>query len=139
MKNEKKQLKDFEVNVKIKIAALWAVIMILYIYNDIYSLFKPGTLESMLAGKMGPFDVSQVGLFSGAVLMAIPAMMIFLSLVIKPQPNRILNIIVSFVYIGVMVASLINEWYFYILMGVLEIACNVLIIILSARWPKMNV
>lgn len=132
----KGQLKEFKVNVKIKLAALWIVIMILYIYNDMFSLFKPGVLQSMLDGYMGPFLVSQGGLFSAAVLMAVPALMIFLSLVLKPKANRIINIVISILYIGVMIASLIGEWYYYIFMGAVEIACNVLIILYAAKWPR---
>ncbi len=132
----KGQLKEFKVNVKIKLAALWTVIMILYIYNDMFSLFKPGVLQSILDGYMGPFLVYQGGLFSAAVLMAVPTLMIFLSLVMKPKANRIINIVVSILYIGVMIASLIGEWYYYIFMGAVEIACNVMIILFAVKWPR---
>lgn len=134
----KGQLKEFKVNVKIKLAALWTMIMILYIYNDIFSLFKPGVLQSILDGYMGPFLVSQGGLFSAAVLMAIPTLMIFLSLVLSPKANRITNIIVSTLYIGVMIASLIGEWYFYMFMGAVEIACNIIIIIIAVKWTRVE-
>ena len=138
MKDEKQLLKDSKVNVKAKLSALWIVIMILYIYNDMFSLFKPGVLQSMLDGYMGPFLASQGGLFAAAVLMAIPALMIFLSLVMKAKVNRIVNIVVSILYIGVMITSLIGEWYYYIFMGAVEIACNILIIVLAIKWPRVT-
>lgn len=138
MKRQKQPLTDAKVNTKIKIAALWIVVMILYIYNDFFSLFKPGALEHIMAGNMGPFAVSQGGLLSASVLMVIPALMIFISLVLKPKVNRVVNSIVSGLYIAVMVTSLIGEWYYYIFMGAVEIVCNILIIYFAIKWPRVE-
>jgi hypothetical protein len=138
VKQAKKPLEDIKVNVKVKIASLWVVIMILYIYNDFFSLFPPGALEEMMSGYMGPFPVTQLALLQSCVLMAIPTAMIFLSLTLKPIVNRWVNIIVSIIYIGVMVASVIGEWGFYYFMGVLEICANALIILLAFKWPKVK-
>ncbi len=112
---------DEKIDVKIKISALWVVIMICYLYNDFFSLFKPGSIEQISMGFMGPFPVTQGALISSTILMAIPTAMIFLSLVMKPSINRIVNIILSFLYIVVMVVCLKGEWIFYILMGIIEI------------------
>jgi hypothetical protein len=45
-------LKDVNVNVKIKLAALWASVMFLYAYADItHFVLQPGSLEDILKGK----------------------------------------------------------------------------------------
>lgn len=140
MTNKKKmnQLEDLKVNVRIKIASLWIVILILYIYNDFFSLFTPGALEEITAGYMGPFLVTQASILQGCILMAIPTVMIFLSLVLNPKVNRTLNIILSLLYIVVMVASVIGEWSYYYFMGAIEIAANIAIIIYAVKWPKVK-
>lgn len=135
-KQNQERFEDVKVNVKVKIASLWIVIMILYIYNDIFSMFTPGAVEEMMSGYMGPFPVTQFALFGGALLMAIPTAMIYLSLTLKANINRWVNIIVSACYILVMVVSVIGEWAFYYFMGVLEIWANIVIIYLAIKWPK---
>jgi len=135
---DRKLLKDNKVNIKIKIASLWIVIMILYLYNDLFSLFTPGALEEMISGYMGPFPTTQSSLFGGALLMVVPTAMIFLSLVLKAKVNRWVNIVISALYIIVMVASVIGEWAFYYFMGIVEICANIIIIYLAARWPTLD-
>jgi len=138
VKQVKKSLEDIKVNIKIKISALWVAIMALYIYNDFFSLYKPGIMEDMLQGNMGPFPVTQSALFSAAILMAIPAVMIFLSLAMKPRLNRIVNIILGIVYVVVMVISVQGEWMYYIFMGVVEIILTALIVLLAIKWPRLE-
>jgi hypothetical protein len=70
---------DAETPPKAKLSALWAAVMLCYIYGDIFTFFKPGTLADILAGKTGAFG-TQGGLLAAAMLMAIPSVMVFLSL-----------------------------------------------------------
>ena len=137
-KENRKQLVDTKIDVKVKIAALWVVLMILYIYNDFFSLFTPNAITEIIDGNMGPFPVTQGGLFSAALLMAIPSVMIYLSLTLKAKVNRWTNIVLSVGFIGVMVASIIGEWAFYQFMGVIEIIVNIVIIWLAIKWPTSN-
>ena len=90
-----------KVNIKIKLSVLWITLMMLYIYADILSLFSPGAVEEMIAGNMGPFPVTQIALLSATVLMIIPSLMIFLSIVLKPKANRMTNLIVGIIYTAV--------------------------------------
>ena len=43
-----------KIPVKMKLSALWAALMFLYIYADFFSLHKPGQMEVVMAGRMGP-------------------------------------------------------------------------------------
>ena len=45
----KNSLVDIEINVKIKLALFWVALMFFYIYNDLLSMFKPGTVEELVA------------------------------------------------------------------------------------------
>jgi len=131
------ETEDIKINVKMKISALWAAMMLLYIYADILSLFRPGQIEEMIEGLMGPFPVTQASLLTASVLMIIPAVMVFLSLILKPKADRWVNIALGVLYTAVNISNLLGEtWAYYILFGVVEIACTSLIVWYSWRWPN---
>ena len=124
-----------KINVKLKLSALWAALMFLYIYADIFSLFKPGVIEEMAAGRMGPFPVTQSSLFAASLLMVIPAVMVALSITLKPGVNRWVNIILGVLYTCVNISNLIGEpWAFYVLFGTSEIVLTCLIVWLAWKW-----
>jgi hypothetical protein len=50
-------LEDIKVNVKLKLAALWASLMFLYIYVDYFGLYKPDYINNILAGKVWFFRI----------------------------------------------------------------------------------
>ena len=121
--------------VRMKLSALWIAMMLLYIYADIFSLFKPGVLEEMMGGRMGPFPVTQASLLSAAVLTIIPAVMVFLSLALKSGAARWASIILGVLYTLVNISNLIGEtWAFYILSGTVELVVTVLIIWHAWKW-----
>ncbi len=133
-------LEDVNVNVKIKLAALWAASMFLYIYVDHFYLFVPGTIENVIAGEIGlGIQVSQVALLAMLILMMIPSLMIFLSLVLKPKANRWTNIIVGILKFAAVLAGAIGEsWAFYIFASIVEIVLLSLIVWYAWKWPKQE-
>ena len=64
------ELEDMKISVKMKLSALWAAVMFCFIYGDIFSLHKPGVIADMMAGKIGPFPVSQETLLGLSLFMA---------------------------------------------------------------------
>ena len=129
-------LDDMKVHVKLKLSALWAALMFCYIYGDYFGLYVPGQLKGMLAGQ-GPIGpVSQGTLVITSVLLAVPGIMVFLSLVLAPRVNRWLNIFLGAFYIVVMLVTIPGAWAFYILMGIIEIAIGVLTVWYAWSWPK---
>jgi hypothetical protein len=126
---------DGKTPVKVLLSALWAALMFLYIYADHFSLFKPGQVEEVLAGRMGPFPVTQASLLTAAILMLIPAVMVFLSLALKPVVGRWTNIILGLLYTAVNIGNLVGEtWAFYLLFGVVEMALTLLIVGYAWTW-----
>ena len=62
--------------------------MFCYIYGDYFGLYKPGALQGILKGEMGPLGPTTQGILLGtSVLMAIPSLMVFLSLVLSPSES----------------------------------------------------
>ena len=128
-------LEDVQINVKVKLSALWIAMMLLYIYADILSLFRPSQLEEIMEGRMGPFPVTQESLLTASLLMIIPAVMVFLSLTLKPAVNRWTNISLGVLYTLVNISNLIGEsWAYYISFGIVEILITSLIVSSAWKW-----
>ena len=133
------EMEDVKTHVKMKLSALWVAMMLLYIYADILSLFRPGQVEEMIEGRMGPFPVTQGSLLTATILMAIPAVMVFLSLTMKPKVNRWVNITLGVLYTLVNVSNLIGEtWAYYIVFGIVEIGLTLLIVWYAWKWLKQE-
>ena len=129
------EMEDVKINVKMKLSALWVALMFLYIYADIISLYRPGQIEEMISGRMGPFPATQGSLFVASILMMIPAVMVFLSLTLKPKVNRWANIILGVLYTLVNISNLIGEtWAYYIFSGVVELVLTFLIVWYAWNW-----
>ena len=128
-------MEDMKINVKVKLSALWVSMMLLYVYADILSLFRPGQVEEMLDGRMGPFPVTQSSLLVASILMIIPAVMVFLSLTLKSKVNRWANIVTGVLYTLVNISNLIGEtWAYYISFGIVEIVLTLLIVWHAWKW-----
>ena len=130
-------LEDFQVPVKVKLSALWTAVMFCYVYGDYFGLYRPGQLQSMLAGKMGPLGPTTQGvLFGTSLMMAIPAVMVFLSLALKPAVNRWANIALGTFYTLIMLVTMPGAWAFYIFFGVVEVVLTALVVWYAWRWPR---
>ncbi|MDP2070372.1 DUF6326 family protein, partial [Methylotenera sp.] len=132
-------LEDIKVNVKLKLAALWASFMFLYIYVDYFHLYMPGSIEDILAGKVFVFDISYVFLLIAMIFVIIPALMIFLSVALPAKVNRWANIILATVYIPYMLFNLAGEaWVHMYFAAAVEVVLLLLIISYAWKWPKQE-
>ena len=138
-KNSPVALEDIKVNVKLKLSALWAAILFIYVYVDIFGFYQPGEIEHILEGKVGDFDITQTWAMSALILMMIPSLMVFLSLALAAKVNRWTNIVVATFYILVAIGNPIGEDWVYIWFGsIVEIVLLALIVWNSWKWPKQE-
>jgi hypothetical protein len=101
--NKKKAvLEDVKINVKMKLSALWVALMFFYLYRDVLGFMEPGHIEDLIAGEIAGIRMTQAVLLGSAILMAIPSVMVFLSLALKAKANRWANIILGIVHIGIL-------------------------------------
>jgi hypothetical protein len=129
-------LSDFKIPVKLKLSALWTSVMFCYLYGDYFGLHKPGKLREMLDGRM-PIGATTQGLLLGtAALMAIPSLMVFLSLVLKPTINRWANVVFGALFTLIMLITMPGAWAFYIFLGVIEVVLTGLIVWYAWTWPR---
>ncbi len=75
---------------RILLSALWVTVLLIYLYGDVLRIYS-GDFARMTEGK--PF--SGVQWLGAAVLMLIPILMVFLSLVLPQDVARWANIIVA--------------------------------------------
>lgn len=129
-------LHDVKVHVRFKLAALWASIMSCYIYGDFLGLYRPGDVQGILDGQglIGP--ASQASLLAVAVLIAVPAVMIFLSLTLPPGLTRWLNIVVGGLLTTIVLMTIPGSWVFYIFLSIIEVTLQLLVVWYAWRWPK---
>ena len=138
-KVSQKALKDIKVNVKLKLAAVWASFMFLYIYVDYFHLYMPGSIEDLLSGKMFVFEITQGILLAGLASVTIPALMIFLSVGLPAKISRWTNIIVATVYIPFTLFNLAGEAWLHMIFGAfVEVVLLLLIIRYAWKWPKQE-
>lgn len=134
-----KQLDDFKIHVKLKISVLWISVMFCYLYADYFGLYVPGNLQKMLQGKMGPLGpTTQGALLLTSAMMAIPTVMVFLSVALKANLSRWLNILFGVLY-TVIILRTMWDWAFFIFYGVIEVTLTGLIVVYAWKWPKQEV
>ena len=134
-----KALEDIKLNVKLKLAALWASFMFLYIYVDYFHLYMPGALEDMLVGKVFVFEITQAFLLVVLATVTIPALMIFLSVALPAKVNRWVNIIIAGVYIPYTLFNLVGEAWMHMVFGaIVEVVLLLLVIWYAWKWPELE-
>lgn len=133
-----KLLVDVKIDVKLKLAALWIVLMFCYTYADILGFYAPGNLEELISGEIAGIQMTQELLLGSALLMVVPSLMIFLSLVLKAKVNRIVNILAGLVFLIVLVSTFFtgrNPAY-YLLFASVKAVLLVLIVWHGWKWPR---
>lgn len=128
-----------DIRVSMKLAALWASFMFLYIYVDYFHLYMPNSVKDLLAGKVWVFDITQVFLLTALASVTIPALMIFLSVALSPKVNRRTNIIVAAVYIPYTLFNLTGEaWLHMYFAAAVEVVLLLLIIRYAWKWSRIE-
>jgi hypothetical protein len=133
-------LEDVRVPTRYKLSAMWASVMFCYIYADYFELYVPGKLQGMLAGSMAPLGpVTQGVLVGTGAMLALPSLMILLSILLAPRACRWLNIVVGVVYTAIQLLVISGSgWAFYIAFGILETLLTALAAWTAWTWPAVE-
>lgn len=137
---ERTALDDRQVPVQAKLAAAWTSFMFLYIYVDLFNLYKPGVVDGILNGLIWKFDVSSTLLTIFLVSVAIPALMVVLSMTLPARVNRATNLVVASLLIPYSMfnaAGATWEWAaFYGISIGLEVLLLAFILRATWTWPR---
>jgi hypothetical protein len=132
---------DVRVPTRYKLSSIWTTVMFCYIYADYFELYIPGKLQGMLNGSIAPLGpVTQGVLVGTATMLAVPSLMVMLSITLRAPLTRWLNVIFGSVYtlIQLLVVSG-SGWAFYSGLGILEAALTAFIVWTAWKWPKANI
>lgn len=133
----KSPIERIRVQAPIKLSLLWASLMALYIYNDYLVMFTPGMIDEMSAGSLGPLgEATDLKMLGVALIMAIPASMVFLSSMLPSNASRRLNMIIGPIYAVIAVLTFFGAPPFYKLIVSIELVATLLIIWVAVRWPR---
>jgi hypothetical protein len=102
-------------NWRIKILVLWLFAAIAFLAHQILVLMEPGIISQLMAGVAEGQKITPEMILFFAILMLVPLVMAYLSLILKDSLNRWMNIIISAVFfviwfIGVFSAALSAYW-----------------------------
>ena len=131
-------MKDFEINIKIKLAGLWTAATFCYLYGDYFELYTPEKVDSLISGE----NVlnSPMILFIASLIMVIPPLMIVASLFLKPKASKWLNVLFGglFTIMQVLIAlGSLTPWYsFYVFLAIIEAILTAIVVWNALKWPK---
>jgi len=133
-------LEDLRMPVQAKLAAAWTSFMFLYIYVDYFHLYKPGVIDNLRAGVVFEYDISPTLLTIMLASVAIPALMVMLSMTLPARVNRATNLVFALLYIPYSVVNAAGEswdWaFFYGLSIGLEVLLLAFILRSAWTWPR---
>ena len=129
---------DVKVNVKLKLAAAWTSLMFFVIYIDYFHLYQPGEIDVIRGGDIHVFDISPTLLTMMLASVAIPALMVMLSMTLPARVNRATNLVVALLYIPFSMFNAVGEsWtYFYGLSIGIEVLLLAFILRSAWTWPR---
>jgi hypothetical protein len=131
-------LENIQIPVQIKLAAAWTSFVFLYLYVDHLVLYKPGVVDGILAGMIWEFEVSQTFMIAAFISVAIPAIMILLSMTLPVRVVRVTNLVVASLNIPYAIFNAVGEsWtYFFGLSIGLEVLVLAFILRSAWTWPR---
>jgi hypothetical protein len=131
-------LEDLRMPVQAELAAAWTSFMFLYIYVDYFALYKPGVIDDILAGDVYEFRISQTLLTGFLVALAVPSLMIVLSVILPARADRVTNLVVASVYVPFSAFNAVGEswtWFYGLSVG-LEVLLLAFILRSAWTWPR---
>jgi hypothetical protein len=137
--NKVKKLDEQPVNTRIKIAGLWTSMLFVFAYVDIFGFFRKDVLENALAGKVYAFEADQMFFILTTLYILIPCIVLYLTLSIRAKHARLINLIVSPLYILTIMGAMVDEtWMYFIIGSIVEIILLIAIFFLARKWPQVS-
>ncbi len=127
---------DHPIDTRLKVSALWTAILFIFAYVDLFSLYRPDVRANIESGKVAAFAINQTFLFFVTLYIVIPSLMIYLTLVMRPSLNRLVNIVVAAFYAVTIAGGAVGEWNYYVLGSVIE--ALLLAVVVHHAWTGLN-
>ncbi|MCJ7659604.1 MAG: DUF6326 family protein, partial [Anaerolineales bacterium] len=103
---------------------------------DVLRFYEPGIIKQIIAGEVEGMHQTHRGLLVSATFMAIPIVMVVLSMTLNYNANRWANIIFSIFFFGFTLIWLLVKPppVYKILLGSVGLVCNALIVWYAYMW-----
>lgn len=135
-----KAQEETKVSLKHKLTALWISFVFLYIYVDYFHLYMPSKIDDILKGRVFEFEITQGFLLIALASVTIPALMIFLSVILSSKINRFVNITIATAYIPYTLFNLAGEaWMHMVFAAIVEVILLCLIIYYARKLPNVEI
>lgn len=130
-------LDDAPAPVRTRLAALWATMVLLYVYVDLLGLYLPGVIDEIRAGVVFEYAITHAWATGALALVSIPIAMVPLSLLLPARAARRLTMVVAVVYVPITLFNALGEdWLGFFGLGiVLELAVLALAVREAWAWP----
>jgi uncharacterized protein DUF6326 len=130
-------VQDSKVDRRVVLSGLWISTLFVFAYVDIFGFWRADVINGALAGEVPDtgFEIGQTFLVLTSLYILVPSLMVTMSLLVPARANRILNIIVSLLYVASIVVAAIGEtWIYYILGSVTEVVLLLAITRVAWTW-----
>ena len=124
------------VNVRHKIAALWASMLFVFVYVDLFTIYRADFRAELDADKVNGFTVGQTFLLATTAFVVLPSAMVFLTLVLPAHVARIANVVLSGVYALVIIGGAVGEWNYYVFGSIVEVVQLAAVASYAWTWPR---
>ena len=123
------------VSVRLKISALWTSMLFVFVYVDLFSLYRADVRADIEAGRLSGFAINQPFLLATTAYIVLPALMVYLSLVLPARISRMTNLVLAVGYALTIVGSAVGEANHYYLLGsAVEVALLVGVAVHAWTW-----
>ena len=114
--------------------------MFFIIYIDYFHLYQPGEIDDIRSGVIFKFDISGNLMSIFFVIIAIPTLMIMLSMTLPARISRVTNLVVASLYSPLLILNFLGAPSDYAFYYALTIGVEVLILAFILRaagtWPR---
>ena len=128
--------------VRAKLAAAWTSFMFLVIYIDYFHLYQPGEIDVIRGGNIFVFEISGTLMSTFFALIAIPSLMVLLSMTLPARINRVTNLVVATLFVPICVFNAAGsswEWAFYYSLTIgVEVLILAFILRTAWTWPRTS-
>ena len=114
--------------------------MLLVAFVDLFSLYRADVRANIEAGQMFVFQIGETFLLGVIVYVAVPTLMIALSVLLPRRVVRPLTLVIAPLFAVTIVGGAVGEMGYYVLGSALELVLLAVVMVISVRWrsPKTS-
>lgn len=121
---------------KVKLSALWIVVLFNMLFRDLHEFARTGFLEEIMAMTSNGAQIPEGLLLGAAIFLQIPIGMIFLTQILNIKANRWANIIAAVLTTVMIVANNLAPDLDDLFFAAVECAALLLVVWYAWRWSN---